>query len=159
VNEDEVTVETYFLVPIREDVSLGAGQPHKPEKWEQLERDLFASFKGWSPDKALVQGCYEDPDPGEQVFDGSRRYTLALRRDEVPRLRAYLRQVAVTFRQKSIFLYGSRYEFCQAVGLDGTLLSHVLNKRKHRSMTKLQDVLDSLGYRLKLEPKAQEATP
>lgn len=59
---------------------------------------------------------------------------------------------------KIIGQFPSRYQFCKKMGIDEAFLSHILNKRKNLSITKLQVMLDKLGYRItftETEPPAK----
>jgi hypothetical protein len=42
--------------------------------------------------------------------------------------------------------------FCDATGLAGDLVSHVLSKRKHLALDTLTDALQRIGYRLQIVP-------
>ena len=102
-------VETYFLVPIHEDSSLGSGNLHAYYKWENLHRDLFTMFRGWTLSPGLYEGEYPDPDTGKPIHDKSKRYIVALEEEEIPELREYLKtEIAVNFRQKVIYFFNGR---------------------------------------------------
>jgi hypothetical protein len=60
-------------------------------------------------DDGAARGWYEDPDTGERVTDLSHKYTVALPRADVGRLRALLREACVVFAQKSIYLSVAGY--------------------------------------------------
>lgn len=96
-------VEARFLVPLREDLSIGNGL-HPYTRWETLHRDLFVKFGGWTLCPGVYHGTYQDPDTGKSVNDESRQYILAIERDQIPALREYLEvRVSVDFKQKSIY--------------------------------------------------------
>lgn len=49
--------------------------------------------------------------------------------------------------------FPSQKHFCEATGVSESLLSHVLSKRKHLAVDKLEAALDRIGYRLKFVRK------
>lgn len=49
--------------------------------------------------------------------------------------------------------YRSRYQFCKKMGISETFLSHILNGRKNFSITKLEELLDKLGYEITFTKK------
>ena len=98
-------VETKFLVPLREDRSLGFGCLHPVNRWTWLDTRLREKFGAISVSAALVRGAYTDTDTGELVEDESRQYAIAIKRREVGWLRRFLAQeVAPAFAQKCIYL-------------------------------------------------------
>ena len=100
---------THFLVPIHEDISIGSGDLHPYYRWENLQKDLFTMFGGWTLSPGLYEGEYPDPDPGKSVRDRSKQYAVALEEEQVPELRQYLKtEVAVNFRQKVIYFFNGR---------------------------------------------------
>lgn len=109
-------VETKFLVPLREDASIGSGDLHVYHKWENLQRDLLTMFGGWTLSPGFYEGEYPDPDTGKAIHDKSKRYTLALEEDQIPKLIEYLKtEVAVNFRQKVIYFFnGKEVEFIKS---------------------------------------------
>jgi hypothetical protein len=85
------------------------------EAAEGLTRDLYHMFAGWSRAPGLVEGVYKDPNTGQPVADKSRRYVVALPHRELDRLRRYLREVGVVFKQKVIYLsVAGQVEFVEA---------------------------------------------
>ena len=54
--------------------------------------------------------------------------------------------------------FGTRRAFCQATGLSEDLLSHVMARRKHLSMSSLTDALHRIGYALHIGPAPQRRT-
>jgi len=104
-----VKLEISFLVPIHEDPDVGGADSHPSYKWENLQRDLFVMFEGWTLSPGLYEGEYPDPDTGKLIRDQSRRYIVALEEECVAELRQYLkRKVAVNFRQKVIYFFNGR---------------------------------------------------
>jgi hypothetical protein len=79
------------------------GRLHRIDAWNWLEDELL-QFGGASRETAAIEGWYFDPDTGEQVRDRSRRYVVAVARNQVSRLRVLLRQACAVFRQKCIYL-------------------------------------------------------
>ncbi len=102
-------IETHFLVPIHEDASIGNGDLHAYYKLENLQRDLFTMFRGWTLSPGLYEGEYPDPDTGKPIRDKSKRYIVALEEEQIPKLREYLKtEVAVKFRQKVIYFFNGK---------------------------------------------------
>lgn len=96
-------VECSFLIPIRQDRNLSDGKLHSPASWQWLN-DKLSEFGGATRVTALQEGWYPDPDSGERVTDRSRRYTVAVGREKVARLRTVLSEACNVFRQKCIYL-------------------------------------------------------
>ena len=48
--------------------------------------------------------------------------------------------------------FPTRRAFCQATGLSEDMLSHVLSKRKHLSVERLNDALERIGYGIRIAP-------
>jgi hypothetical protein len=96
-------LECAFLIPIRRDRNRSDGKLHKRGAWKWLEDGLLA-FGGGTRDTDLKEGWYPDPDTGERVWDRSRRYVIALPRQQVDELRGVLREACRVFRQKCIYL-------------------------------------------------------
>jgi hypothetical protein len=96
-------LECAFLIPLRRDATLSDGKLHQPRCWEWLEAELWA-FGGGSYDNAMVSGWYEDPDTQQRVWDDSWRYTVALSRRRLRRLRNLLAEACNVFEQKCIYL-------------------------------------------------------
>ena len=109
-------VETRFLVPIREDLSIGNGDIHVYAKWEQLQKDLFTLFGGYTVSPGLYNGEYIDEDTGKPVADESRQYIIAIEGGRISELIDYLRtSVTVDFKQKCIyFSKGNEVEFIES---------------------------------------------
>lgn len=100
-------IETRFLVPLHEDISYGGAlNPHN--RWQNLERDLFRLFSGWTLSSGLYLGEYPDPDTGRPIRDKSKQYIIALEEERIPELREYLKKVAVIFGQKVIYFFNGR---------------------------------------------------
>lgn len=97
-------VECSFLVPVKRDAILSDGCLHSSEAWVWLDDRLFALFGGRTLAPGLHEGFYQDPDTGEKVSDRSYKYTVALSRSRLERLRALLSDACEVFAQKSIYL-------------------------------------------------------
>lgn len=101
-------IETYFLVPIREDKEVGDGQLHKPEKWKNLQDALYRRFGGHTHERRIhyvlgLEGDYADG--ARRVVDESRKYVVALERQKLSDMRCFLEGVADDFRQKEIYFH------------------------------------------------------
>lgn len=92
------------MVPIKEDKSIGNGDLHPYDKWEILKKDLYVKFQGATLAPGFYEGAYSDPDTGKMVMDSSRKYIVALKKEELNKLKKYLRDVVgPMFRQKCIY--------------------------------------------------------
>ena len=96
-------LECCFLVPTRRDRNLSDGKPHSRAAWKWLDDQLF-DFGGATRAIALFEGWYRDPETDKPVRDLSRKYFVALRRQETARLRSLLAEVCRVFQQKCIYL-------------------------------------------------------
>lgn len=96
-------LECTFLIPLRRDKNLSDGKRHGETAWQWLEDRLYP-FRGGTCDKLPVSGWYIDRDTQSVVWDDSWRYTVAVPRAWVRRLRAVLRAACVVFAQKCIYL-------------------------------------------------------
>jgi hypothetical protein len=96
-------VECAFLIPLRRDENLADGALHEREAWEWLDSQLF-QFGGASYANETQTGWYVDPDTQQRIWDDSWRYTVALPRGHVRRLRSCLRVACEVLQQKCIYL-------------------------------------------------------
>jgi hypothetical protein len=96
-------LECSFLIPLRRDKNLSDGKRHKPATWKWLRQQVHP-FRGGTLAREAVAGWYLDPDTDDEVWDESWRYTLALSRRQVRRLRVVLREACNVFEQKCIYL-------------------------------------------------------
>ncbi len=96
-------LECSFLIPVRRDRNLSDGRAHAPKAWKWLQAELLV-FGGGTRDLVLQEGWYREPDTGERVTDRSQRYTVALKRRRLGRLRRILSQACLVFKQKCIYL-------------------------------------------------------
>ncbi len=96
-------LECSFLIPLRRDVNLSDGKLHARKAWNWLDEQLFA-FGGATEAIEHYKGWYPDPDTGQAVRDVSKKYFVALTREEVGRLRSFLREACLVFEQKIIYL-------------------------------------------------------
>jgi hypothetical protein len=101
-------LECSFLIPIRRDRNLSDGRPHRRAAWRWLSARLY-EFGGCTRSLERYEGWYRDPDTGDRVTDQSQKYTVALPREAVGRLRALLREACPVFAQKSIYLSVAGY--------------------------------------------------
>jgi hypothetical protein len=104
---NEKLKECSFLIPIVRDSDRRA---HQPVIWKIFQDDLRKMFKGVTGPETMyrdveaVAGEYEDPDTKTPVSDRSRRYTVAISPGDFDTLRGLLKQAAVMFDQKIIYL-------------------------------------------------------
>jgi hypothetical protein len=96
-------VECSFLIPLRRDAHLSDGKKHTRQAWNWLEEQLVP-FGGCTEALEHYKGWYPDPDTGLPVKDVSKKYFVALARDEVGRLRLLLQGACDVFQQKCIYL-------------------------------------------------------
>ncbi len=50
--------------------------------------------------------------------------------------------------------FASKYQFCRITGIDQGFLSNVLKKRKNFSITRLENALHKVGYKLTIQKEA-----
>jgi hypothetical protein len=96
-------VECSFLIPIQRDEGLSDGGTHSRRAWNWLENELM-QFGGATRAGELYHGWYLDPDTRRPVRDRSKKYLVALTREDVERLRSLLVKACVVFEQKCIYL-------------------------------------------------------
>jgi hypothetical protein len=102
-------LECSFLIPLRRDRNLSdGGKLHKQAVWDWLEWELYP-FGGGTCAKEAQVGWYVDPDTRERIWDDSWRYTVAMSRAQVRRLRDVLREACNKFAQKCIYLSVAGY--------------------------------------------------
>src|SRR5207253_33554 len=77
-------LECSFLIPTRRDKNLSDGRAHRERAWKWLHDQLY-QFGGGTRAKELYEGWYEDPDTSERVEDLSRKYFVALPRQDIER--------------------------------------------------------------------------
>ncbi len=104
----KILLECSFLIPLQRDKNLSDGKLHKPEAWNWLEAELHA-FGGASCATEATAGWYVDPNTSERVQDDSWKYTVALPRRQLRRLRSLLREACLVFEQKCIYLSVAGY--------------------------------------------------
>lgn len=108
-------LECSFLVPIRRDANLSDGMPHPRKLWDWLNEQLFKRFGGRTVAPGQFQGSYRDPDTGDQVFDLSTKYIVAVPEAKLNELRILLSDVCCFGEQKCIYLsVGGEVEFIEA---------------------------------------------
>jgi hypothetical protein len=103
-----------FLVPIVRDSDR---KPHPPVLWRLLQDALIRKFGALSgPETVLyyrkteaVSGMWSPGEGEEAVEDLSRKYTVAIRADQVNELRALLRRVGNSFDQRVMYLEVAGY--------------------------------------------------
>ncbi len=97
-------LECSFLIPIRGDADLSAGDLHPTDRWNWLIDEIFVLFEGGTRAPGLWEGFYADPDTGSRVPDESRKYIVAVPREELDSLRSLLEECSRRFYQKCIYL-------------------------------------------------------
>ena len=80
------------------------GRSLAPSEGLGLARGELLVFGGATLAMEFYAGWYLDPDTGLRLDDVSKKYFVALPREEVGRLRSLLRHACVVFRQKCIYL-------------------------------------------------------
>jgi hypothetical protein len=75
-------LECSFLIPERRDRVLSDGKPHASRVWVCLEREL-SPFGGATRAPGPYEGFYFDAQTGEQVWDRSRKYIVAVPRAQL----------------------------------------------------------------------------
>jgi hypothetical protein len=96
-------IECSFFVPIRRDANLSDGMPHSRKLWKWLDVELFKRFGGRTVAPGQFQGSYRDPDTGEQVFDLSTQYIVAVPEAKLSELRVFLSDLCCFCEQKCIY--------------------------------------------------------
>jgi hypothetical protein len=110
--QDEETVETSFLVPIREDVEAGNGELHSSELWEVLTLLLWTLFDGQTQPHSTYEGSWMDPTTGKVFKDESRKFIIAVKRKDLARLKGLIQIAAIMFKQKCIyFVYEGKVDY------------------------------------------------
>ena len=111
----ELVLECTFLIPIRRDADLSDGRLHSTTAWNWLSDELYEQFGGRTVAPGLYQGVYKDPETRQTVRDKCRKFTVAVKRREVGRIRRLLAEACDRFRQKCIYLsVAGRVEFIEA---------------------------------------------
>lgn len=97
-------IKTCFQVPIREDKSLGNGELHHPERWRQLDIHLYSIFGAYTLAPGLYYGPWKDPDTNGRVNDFSRKYIVAIAKENIDKIKQFIRDfIGPMFRQKCIY--------------------------------------------------------
>jgi hypothetical protein len=110
-------LECSFYIPRCRDSESSDGRLHSTRAWKWLSDQLYVEFRGATIAPGWHEGFYEDPNTGQRVPDRSRKYTVAVGRRELNRLRALLAQACVRFHQKMIYLsVAGKVEFIEAEG-------------------------------------------
>jgi len=100
---EEVLIEASFLIPLRKDKEIGNGKLHPSDRWTFFQRKLYITFEGWTLAPGVYQGCYKDPDTGQEIADFSYKYIHAVAKKDLDKLRELLRTECAVFRQKFIY--------------------------------------------------------
>jgi hypothetical protein len=100
---EEEFIETSFLIPLHEDKEIGNGKLHPSDRWTFFQRKLYITFEGWTLAPGVYQGCYKEPDTGQEIADFSYKYILAVAKKDLDKLKEFLRTECAVFRQKFIY--------------------------------------------------------
>lgn len=98
-----VLLECSFLIPIHRDRNLSDGGRHDKKSWDWVEQELQA-FGGATISRELYEGWYIDPHTKKRVSDLSRKFYVAVTRNDLGRLRQLLSESCSVFQQKCIYL-------------------------------------------------------
>lgn len=98
----EKIIQTTFLVPIREDKSIGNGELHPEQKWECLTEKLYLEFSGWTIAPNFYPGGWINPKTGERIEDESRKYFVDIKKKELSNMKMFIKEIAVLFVQQYI---------------------------------------------------------
>ena len=97
----ELMLKTAFLLPVSSDEYHGDGQIHPLKLWLELENDLAARFGGFTCSEN-VRGVYVNGD-GIKVTDQSRKYEVAISREDLEPMCSFLHDVAKKFGQECVY--------------------------------------------------------
>ena len=86
-----------------EDKYVGNGRLHPATRWTRFQRKLYTAFGAWTVAPGNYKGSYKDPDTGLQISELSRKYILAVPKKYLRRLKDFLKEEGVIFRQKCIY--------------------------------------------------------
>lgn len=100
----KIELECSFLIPERRDPKASDGRPHASDAWSWLDEELFARFGRRTLAPGWFEGFYRDLDTGARVDDRSRKFTVAVSRGELDKLRGLLLEACERFAQKCIYL-------------------------------------------------------
>ena len=105
-------IQTTFLIPIKEDQEVGNGQHHPEKRWEKLKELIFVKFSGWHVASELYPGGWISPETGKMIEDESRKYFIDIPRKDLNKMRAFIKEMAVMFKQQCIrFEYEGKVEY------------------------------------------------
>jgi len=102
----EETIETSFLVPLRENPNPeygGNGGKHSAELFALLILFLEKLFGGQTKPRTIYDGSWVNPATGETIPDESIRVYVAIKRKELPRLKQFIKLVVIMFKQECIY--------------------------------------------------------
>ncbi len=101
-------IQVEFYIPMRQSSS---GKLHAATTILELERFL-EEFGGFTL-HGTVQGSWRDPDIGESVREESFHYSVAVSKEGLTKLRAFMRERGkIIFDQKAIYFnVGGKVEF------------------------------------------------
>lgn len=111
----ELMIKTAFLVPVTSDRYFGDGNPHSDQSWSELEEVLTEMFGGCTFG-GFVEGMYRNGN-GVKVVDKSRRYEVAITRDDLECMCSFLKDVSKAFGQECIYFeHEGQVDFIYAQG-------------------------------------------
>ena len=107
-------IQTSFLTPCNEDSTIGNGKPHPPGRLDWLKSELCENFGGWTKAPGIYNGSWVNPATKEIVDDESHQWLIAIPKSHLNKMRVFIGEVALRFRQQCIFFsYEGRVEFIE----------------------------------------------
>ena len=137
IDLDDLTPEQRtFLVEARERAARWRDDCRFSNYWRPRMERLHSGLTRREITKAALYRILQDIESRLMIAQGDAR------------MEDYQDELARLIRRK----YRSQYQVCKEIGIDPSYLSQVLNRKKHFSLPKLEQLLWRLGYRLKFEP-------
>ena len=97
-------VECQFLIPLRRDSEISDGKLVDTRDWQWLQGELFEEFGGWGAMSDSFEGAWRSNASGRESRDFSKRYFVALSKNQVQALREILKLACVRFGQQCNYL-------------------------------------------------------
>ncbi len=83
-------VECVFLIPLTRDKEISDGNRHAPQAWRWLNDEFYCNFDGITIAPGVYKGIWKSTQTGLPVHDKTRKFVVALPKNEVAKLRAVL---------------------------------------------------------------------